>query len=369
MTVRINPAGSALVTAAAFLLSLSGVSADDKVNRVTTVPIPGRGQPLVAKADAEGAIHLLFGTADGPQYVKSLDKGKTFSAAIPVVDRASRRPGLEFHGEDMVVGQGGRIHVAMGTNAWNLKLPENEWGFYYARLEPGAKAFEPVRNINNKPSEGFCLAADDKGNVTACWLSDKLFANVSHDNGKTFGPNVEVNPAYDPCNCCTTSAAYGADGKLAVLYREETNNERDMYLVRWDQEREETSRTRISTTLWKIDACPMTYYTVTHAADGFVAAWPTGSEYEIYFARLDGKGNLLPPGEIRTPGKAGHRTGMIALSGSDGSTLVAWTKEGQLGWQLYDSNGRPSGISGSAKSSGNGVAGVVDKEGHFFLFR
>jgi len=22
--------------------------------------------------------------------------------------------------------------------------------------------------------------------------------------GKTFGPRVEINPAYDPCNCCTT---------------------------------------------------------------------------------------------------------------------------------------------------------------------
>jgi hypothetical protein len=369
MRVRTKQAGSALVTVLALLLSLSGASADGKINQVTTVPVPGHGQPLVARADAEGTIHLLYGTADGPQYVKSLDKGKTFSAAIPVVDKASRKPGLEFHGWDMVVGQGGRIHVAMGTNAWKLKLPENEWGFYYARLEPGAKAFEPVRNINNKPSEGFSLAADDKGNVTACWLSDKLFANVSHDNGKTFGPNVEVNSAYDPCNCCTTSAAYGADGKLAVLYREETRDERDMYLVLWDQQRGQTSRTRISTTLWKINACPMTYYSVMRATGGFVAAWPTGGEYDIYFARLDGKGKLLPPGEIKTPGKAGHRTGIMARSGPDGSTLVVWTKEGQLGWQLYDANGRPSGLPGSARSSGNGVASVVDKEGHFILFR
>ena len=27
------------------------------------------------------------------------------------------------------------------------------------------------------------LAADDKGNITACWQSDKLYANVSHDDG------------------------------------------------------------------------------------------------------------------------------------------------------------------------------------------
>jgi hypothetical protein len=314
-------------------------------------------------------MHLLSNTADGPQYVKSLDKGNTFSTPISVVDKGSRKPGLEFHGMDMAVGQGGCIHVAMITNAWKLKLPESEWGFYYARLEPGAKAFSPVRNINSKPSEGFSVAADDRGIVTACWLSGKLFANVSHDNGKTFGPNVEINSAYDPCNCCTTSAAYGADGRLAVLYREETNNERDMFLVLWDQVRSETSRTRISTTLWKIDACPMTYYTVSRAPGGFVAVWPTGDKYDIYFARLDQRGNLVPPGEIKTPGTAGHRTGVNTLSAPDGSTLVAWVKDNRLGWQLYDATGRPSGSPGSARSSGNGVAGVVDKEGHFILFQ
>jgi hypothetical protein len=345
------------------------VTADETVNTVTTVPAPGQGQPVVARADAEGTIHLLYDTAGGPHYAKSFDQGKSFRAAIPVVDEAARKPGLEFHGSDMVVGQGGRIHVAMSTNAWTLKLPENEWGFYYTRLEPVANAFSPVRNLNTKPSEGFSLAADDKGNVSACWLSGKLFANVSHDNGTTFGPNVEIHPAYDPCNCCTTSAAYGADGRLAVLYREETNNERDMYLVLWDQGRKQPSRTRVSTTSWKINACPMTYYTVSRAADGFVAVWPTGGAYDIYFARLDQQGNLLPPGEIRTPGRAGHRTGMIALSGPDGSTLVAWAKDNQMGWQLYDATGRPSGSPGSARHSGNGVAGVVDKEGHFILVR
>jgi hypothetical protein len=369
MKVRIHTAMLVLVTVGTFLLSLSVMTANDKVGPVRTVPVPGHGQPLVARTDGEGTIHLLYATADGPQYVKSLDDGKTFSAAIPVVDQASRKPGLEFHGDDLVVGQDGRIHVALSTNAWKLKLPQNDWGFYYARLEPGAAAFTPVRNVNNKPSEGFSLAADDHGNVTACWLSGKLFANVSHDNGKTFGSTVEINPAYDPCNCCTTSAVYGADGKLAVLYREETNNERDMYLVLWDQERQQTARTRVSPQLWKINTCPMTYYAITRAADGFVAVWPTGSAYEISVARLDPKGNLLPPGAIRTPGRAGHRTGMIALSGAEGSTLVAWTKANQLGWQLYDAQGRPSGSRGSAKSSGNAVAGVVDKEGHFLLFR
>jgi hypothetical protein len=363
MKVRTNRATIAMV--GAVLLSLPAAHAGEKVR---TVPVPDHGQPMAARTDAAGTIHLLYDTADGPSYSRSTNNGKSFDPAISVVDKGSRKPGLVFQVSDMVVGQNGHVHVAMSTNAWKLKLPQNEWGFYYTSLEPGANAFAPVRNINNKPSEGFSLAADDNGNVAACWLSGKLFANVSHDKGKTFGPTVEINPAFDPCNCCTTSATFGADGKLAVLYREETNNERDMYLVLWNLGKQ-MSRTRVSTTLWKIDSCPMTYYTISRSPGGFVAVWPTGDKYEIYFARLDQKGRMLPPGEIKTLGRAGHRTGMLALSGPDSSTLVAWTRNNQLGWQLYDAKGQPSGSPGSAKGSGQGVAGVVDKEGNFILFR
>ena len=275
--------------------------------------------------------------------------------------------GLEYSAWDMAVGKGGRVHVAMGTNAWKLKLPKDDWGFFYASLDPGAGAFSPVRNINRKPSEGFSLAADDKGNVTACWLSDKLYANVSHNNGDTFGPFIEINTRFNPCNCCTTSAAYGADGMLAVLYREETDNERDMYLVLWDQERGQMTRNRLSRTLWKIDACPMTYYAVVRERGGFVAVWPTKGQ--IYFSRLDSKSEPLPPAETKTPGRSGMRSGMLAMTAPDGITLVAWKNDGRTAWQIYDVEGQPSGSPGSAKSSGNGVAGVVRKDGRFILFR
>jgi hypothetical protein len=360
---------SACVLVMVMTMSLSSLAAngDDKIDKIRTVPAPDRGQPVAAKADTEGTIHLLYNTASGPQYAKSTDNGITFGAAIPVVDQKSQKPGLEFDGADMVVGKEGRIHVAMSTNAWKLKLPETEWAFFYATLEPGATAFTPVRNLNRKPSEGFSLAADDNGNVSACWLSDKLYVNVSHDNGKTFAPWLEIDPAYDPCNCCTTSAVYGGDGKLAVLYREETNNDRDMYLVLWDQARSQVSRTRVSSTLWKIDSCPATYYAISRRQGGFVAVWPTKGQ--IYFARLDSKGQRLPPGEIKTPGKASLRTGMLALNGPDASTLVAWKIDDHLGWQLYDAKGQPAGSLGSVSSPGNGIAGVVDKDGHFLLFR
>ena len=367
MNAKIHQAASAVAMLSMILVCPLTASAGDGESAVRTVRVPERGKPVVAKTDSEGTIHLFFDSADGPKYARSTDEGMTFDAALPVVEKGSRPKGLEFSGSDMAVGKGGRIHVAMSTNAWKLKLPQEEWGFYYATKGPRAQNFSPVRNLNRKPCEGFSLAADAKGNVTACWLSDKLYANVSHDDGKTFAPNVELNPDFDPCNCCTTAAEYGEDGKLAVLYREETNNDRDMYLALWDQGRGRVSRVRVSGTLWNVDACPMSYYAISRDRDGFVAVWPTKGQ--IYFARLDKQGNPSTNAEIETPGRAGMRTGMLALSGPDGTTLVAWTKEGQLGWQVYDAGGRPRGSTGSARTLGNGVAGVVGRDGRFILFR
>ena len=336
-------------------------------NRVTAARIPAAGQVLKAQLGADGAIHLLLDAADGPHYVNSRDAGATFSEPTSVVDAASQKPGLKFHTEDLAVGKNGRVHVAMANNAWKLKLPQEEWGFYYASLAPGAKTFSPVRNLNRKPSEGFSLTADDSGAVTACFLSGKLFTMVSRDNGETFTPSSELNPAWNPCDCCTTSIAYGADGRLALLYREETDNERDMFAALWDQRGgTKPLRTRISGTPWKLAACPMTYFAISRADTGYVAAWPTKGQ--VYFARLDKDGAVLPPGEIRTPGTAGMRTGLLALSASDGATLVAWKNRDILGWQVYDLKGQPQGEPGSATSPGSGAAGVVLRDGRFLVF-
>lgn len=365
MTSKRRLIAGGLASLGALALSLSTANAAGVKQKVVPVQVPNGGRPVAAKCDSEGTIHLVYDTDDGPQYVKSSDNGKTFTRAMPIVDRGSRKPGLEFSAWDLAVGEGGSVHVALSTNAWKLKLPEEEWGYFYGRLAPGAKQFAPLRNINRKPSEGFSLAADGRGNLTACWLSDKLYVNVSHDDGKSFGPNVELDATFNPCNCCTTSCAYGNDGKLAILYREETNDDRDMYLVSWDQKSNRVDRTRASGESWSVDACPMTYYSVSPGPRGFVAAWPTRGD--IYFARLDHRGCPLFP-EVKTAGKSGMRTGVTALSDPRGNTLVAWSKESRLGWQLYDPQGRPLGPMGSAQSSGNGAAGVLTKGGHFLLF-
>jgi hypothetical protein len=347
----------------AWTLAMQAAETSDRVNLIR---VPGASKVFKAQRATDGTIHLLFDADDGPRYVKSRDEGATFSTPIAIVDAAAQKPGLKFLAWDLAVGKDGRVHVAMGNNAWKLKLPQDEWALYYANLAPGAKAFSPVRNLNRKSSEGFSLATGPGGAVTACFLSGKLYAMSSRDNGETFSASTEINPAWNPCDCCTTSAACGNDGKLAVLYREETGNDRDIYVALWDQSRSAPARTRVSTTGWRVNACPMTYFTISPTGTGYVTAWPTKSQ--IYFARLDKDGTVLPPGEIKTPGTSGMRTGVLALSANDGATLVAWKNKEILGWQLYDAEGQPQGNPGSAKSTGNGAAGVALPNGKFVLF-
>jgi hypothetical protein len=312
-------------------------------------------------------MHVLCHAPDGPYYVRSTDGGASFSQPLAVVDRQAQRPGLEFTVWDMAVGQDGRVYVALSTNAWKLKLPKEEWGLFYAKIDPEAKAFTEVRNINRTPSEGFSLAVGEGGSVTACWLAGKLYASVSRGGAQTFGPNKEIDPAINPCDCCTTSSAFIADGRLAILYREETNNERDMHLVLWDQGQNRITRTRISTTPWQIDDCPMTYYSIAPQGGGLIAAWPTKGQ--VYLARIDAEGKVLPPGEIKTPGQSGMRCGVLVLDGAKGHSLVAWKKDNQLGWQRYDAQGKAVGQPGSAKSPGSGAAGAATKDGQFVLFQ
>jgi hypothetical protein len=336
-------------------------------NRVEIIHVPGASNVMKAETGPGNAIHLLYDTDDGPQYVKSTDGGKTFSTPVAVVDRASRKPGLQFITWDMAVDGVGRVHVALGNNAWKLKLPQTEWGLFYAALPQGVTTFSPLRSLNHKPSEGFSIAADFRGAVTASFLSGKLFTMSSVDRGGSFADYRELDPSLDPCKCCTTSTAYGSDGRLAVLYREESNNERDIYLALTDPSgKAGFTRTRISGTPWKLEGCPMTYFSIRPTSSGYVAAWPTKGQ--IYFARLDRNGTVLPPGEVATPGRCGIRTGILALAARDGTVLVTWKNQDTLHWQCYDSQGLPLDSAGSAPGSGTGAAAVVLADGNFAVF-
>src|SRR5204862_7650814 len=128
------------------------------------------------------------------------------------------------------VAQNGRIHVIWYVNAYQRKLPQDEWGVFYSHLDPGQTAFAQEINLNHKPSDNYSLAVGDRGHVAVVWMAGKLLVTESSNNGASFGSAQEIAIA-DPCECCASPASYSNGEVLTIAYRDKAQNVRDMHLI------------------------------------------------------------------------------------------------------------------------------------------
>src|ERR1700676_2904344 len=74
---------------------------------VSVVHVPQGGEPVAAEIASDGVIHLLYNLGDIPYYVKSSDRGATFTTPLPVVNQEARKQGLKFDSWSVAVGQAG----------------------------------------------------------------------------------------------------------------------------------------------------------------------------------------------------------------------------------------------------------------------
>jgi len=97
---------------------------------------------------------------------------------------------------------------------------------------------------------------------------------------------------------------------------------------------------------------------------GLVAGWET--QGQVYFARLDERGERLAPGEIQVTDRGKYP---VVLRAADGMTLVAWKNGSQLEWQRFDAEVTPQGQRRSTPSdSRDRPTGAVTRAGRFLLF-
>src|SRR5215831_16440931 len=129
---------------------LPAATVDPRSDRVTIVRVPNGGKAVEGQMTPDGTLHLLYDSGDLPYYAKSFDQGKSFGAPLPVVNKDARKETLVFSGAAMAVSPAGAVYVAMMTNNSQVKLSSVPEGFVYAVLSPGAKAFAPVRSLNDK---------------------------------------------------------------------------------------------------------------------------------------------------------------------------------------------------------------------------
>lgn len=344
-------------------LLASGLCAAIAAERVHVAQTPGDGSVPDAEIDDKGTVHVAYVAGQDAFYAKSIDGGKTFGAPLRInSEPGSVHPANMFRGPDIALGKNGRLHVVWYVNAYQRKLPKDQWGVFYSHLDPGQDAFGPARNLNRTPSDNYSIAADRNGEVAVVWMASKLFVTESRDNGQTFA-DAEAVPVADPCECCASRAFLSSDGALYIDYREKANNLRDMHLLARAKGNGGFSKQKISSTPWQVNACPMAGTFLAATGNGLIMAWETKGQ--IFYSRFDPAKGLVQPREIKAAAKGKWP---IALAAPDGTVLVSWKSGSNLGWQQFDAADKPIGVSETqASRNPHRHAGVVTKDGNFLL--
>jgi hypothetical protein len=336
------------------LSSVPPVVAADLADPVEVLRVPAGGiQPQIAFGP-DGALHLLYFRGDshaGDLYYMRRPPGQTAFADTVQVNST---PGSiiavgTVRGGHMALGKNGRVHVA-----W-MSADRDAPGMMYTRMADDGTHFEPQRNValtHTHLDGGGSIAADDSGGVYVAWHSGnsgeelrRIWMARSTDDGKTFRAEERSNPIETgACGCCGMRAGSDSGGNIYMMYRAaRASVHRDMTLLVSGDGGESFRSTTVGP--WDLAACPMSTTQISASESGVLIAWETDGQ--IYWSRLapespDLSDPAFPPAEET------KRKHPAIAGGTDGQTLLAWTegtgwkRGGSLGWQIFDSEDRPT---------------------------
>lgn len=352
---------AAAATAAGCLDVLADAQANDlavdAVPDVRAMRLPEGAMSPQAAVDRAGHVHLIYVTGDPAaadiSYIRSSDAGHTFAPPLRVNSQPRSAMSIgAVRGPHLALGKNGRAHVAW--NGSNLAQPRaagsNPTPMLYARLNDAGDQFEPQRNLVTTHAGldgGGSVAADPDGNVYVAWHAPQtdrtetdrqVWLARSSDEGKTFSPEIAVNPKrLGACGCCGLKIA-SVGGRVYIAYRTAGETvDRDMNLLA------STDKGRTFSTVgvdpWKIGACVMSTADVSGVDSRAVAAWE--SHGHINFGRPNEK-----PMKISTvPGDRANQKHPAVAVNHAGQFIIAWTigagwnKGGAAGWQVFAAGG------------------------------
>ncbi len=286
-------------------------------SRVVPLEGPDREarQPQVA-VDSKGRIYVAFGVGNTVRCARSEDEGRTFAAstvgAVGALSLGMRRgPRIAVAGDSVVVSAiGGR--EGKGRDGDLLSWRSSDGGATWT-------GSTRVNTVESSSREGLhAMAGGPDGSVFCAWLDlrngrTEIFGARSRDAGATWESDhlVYRSPEKSVCECCHPSVAYGPDGSLGVMWRNNIQGSRDLYLAR-SLDGGETFKPaeKLGQGTWRLSACPM---------DGGALAIGPGGLVESVWMR---EGAVF---EAR-PGQPEHRLGRgvqgWAAVGPKGPTAV-----------------------------------------------
>lgn len=239
----------------------------------------GARQPQAA-IDDDGRIHVVFGVGDLIRHTASADGGRTFAAPTTVGSVESLALGMR-RGPRVAATSGAIVVSAIGHRPGDLL----SW-----RSTDGGRTWTGPTRLNavaGSAREGLhAMAARPDGTVFCAWLDlrnkgTEIFGIRSTDGGATWEDDRPVyrSPDRTVCECCHPSVAFGPDGSLYVMWRNQIRGARDMYLCQSPDGGQNFGPSRkLGRETWLLRACPMD--------GGAIAAGPSGA-VETVWRRAD----------------------------------------------------------------------------------
>lgn len=322
-------------------------------------------QPQVA-VDAGGRIYVVFGRGNVVRCAVSADGGKTFD--VSTVGSVGALA-LGMRRGPRVASTGGAVVVTaiVGEQGKGRDGDLLAW-----RSTDGGKGWTGPTRINaevGSAREGLHgMAAGPGGAVFCTWLDlragrTELYGARSPDGGATWNRDglVYRSPDGNICECCHPSTTFGRDGTLHVMWRNQLEGARDLYLTS-SSDAGKTFRPaeKLGRGTWPLDACPMDGGAVAVGPEGQVntvwmragamfAAKPGEAErplgrgaqgwtafgaagpYAIWLEKRPGKLLVLPP-DTSSPRTLAERASdpvIAAAPDGQGPVVAAWeAKEG-----------------------------------------
>jgi hypothetical protein len=245
--------------------------------RIVTLKTPPDVREPQAAVDSQGHVFVVYATPKLVSISVSNDSGATFGDPIAVGEIGKISVGMR-RGPRVVATSRAVVVSAIGGArgdghdgdlvAWRSTTNGVSWLFPARVSDTPGSAREGLH----------AMAASTKGEIACAWLDvrsgkTEIWCACSSDDGQTFGANrlVYHSPDGSVCECCHPSIAFDASGTLYVMFRNELDGARDMYITESkDGGKTFTSAHKLGAGTWKIAACPMDGGAVAIDRDGHV---------------------------------------------------------------------------------------------------
>ena len=244
----------------------------------TTAPtsFPGVQPQLASLGDR---VYMAFGLADTISVARSDDRGETFgpSTRLPLSGRLSSG----MHRGPRVAATNSTVLVTAVAGAKGGGADGDVLLFRSRNQGKSWTTAVIINDVAGSAREGLhAMAASPSGLVVIAWLDlraggTRIFAAVSRDHGTTWAPDVLVyaSPSGSVCECCHPSVAIDREGRIAVMFRNNVDGNRDMYVARSAGEGRFAAATKLGTASWPLNACPMDGGGLALTESGIVATW------------------------------------------------------------------------------------------------